>query len=456
MLAFGASECLRRLRDEGIKLRSRKGVALSDFRGLSRLAFDAAAGLTGFIESMHHNVANAPGIAGPPPQGQLPGISGWVYRGIQGAARMAGSGIDALLAQLSPALGEQSSSPARDAVLSALNGVLGDHLAASGNPLAIRMRLHHAGVPLELERAALATTIAAPTGRVAVLVHGLFMNHWKWERRGHDHGAALARDLGYTPVYLHYNSGLNISTNGRNLADLLEAVVEQWPVAVEELVIIGHSMGGLVSRSAHHYGTGAGHDWPRHLSKLLFLGTPHHGAPLERGGHQLDLLLGKSPYTAALTQFGRMRSAGITDLRYGNLIDEDWQGRDRFEHASDRRRGVPLPSDVQCYAIAATVANEPGDLSDRILGDGLVPLRSALGHHDERHLALEIPDSQQWIGGGMNHLDLLSRYEVYEQIRRWLTPVDQIRTRRDLITPADAPRRKTSTAKRRSRSPRRE
>jgi pimeloyl-ACP methyl ester carboxylesterase len=405
-------------------------AALSDFRGFSRLALDAAAGLTGFIESMHHNVARAPGIVGPAPQEPMGGISGWVYRGIQGAVRMAGGGLDALLARLAPGLAEHGPSPVRDALVSALNGVVGDHLVASGNPLAIPMRIRHGGAALELQKAALSAAIPAPTGRLVVLVHGLFMNHWKWERRGHDHGAALARDLGYTPVYLHYNSGLNVSTNGRGFADLLELLVAEWPVPVEDLVIIGHSMGGLVSRSACHYGAAAGHDWPRRLSKLFFLGTPHHGAPLERGGHQLQLLLGKSPYTAALTQFGRLRSAGITDLRYGNLLDEDWESHDRFEHVGDRRRGVALPSGVRCYAIAVTVGNEVGDLGDRLLGDGLVPLTSALGHHDAEHLALGLPDSQQWIGRGMSHLDLLSHPEVYDRIKHWLAPRKRSRTRR--------------------------
>jgi pimeloyl-ACP methyl ester carboxylesterase len=397
------------------------GVSLSDLRGIGKLTIDAAVGLTGFAEAMHRNIVQAPGFLGAP-QGPIDGIAPWIYRGIRDATRMAGGGLDILLAQLAPTLGAQTPSPARDNLLAALNGVMGDHLATSENPLAMAMKLHHAGVELELERHALRAAIPGSTGRLAVLVHGAFMSHWKWEREGHDHGAALTRDLGYTAVYLNYNSGLNISTNGRKLADLLEALVAQWPVALDDLVILGHSMGGLVARSACHYGGVAGHAWPRQLRKLFFLGTPHHGTPLERGGHQLDLLLERSPYTAALTQFGRLRSAGITDLRYGNLLDEDWAGRDRFEYSGDRRRGVPLPEDVQSYAIAATVGNRAGDLSDRIVGDGLVPLSSALGHHGEPHLALRIPDSQQWIGHGMNHLDLLSRQEIYEQIKRWLAP----------------------------------
>ena len=117
-------------------------------------------------------------------------------------------------------------------------------------------------------------------------------------------------------------------------------------------------MGGLVARSACHYGAAAGHAWLRHLRTLVFLGTPHHGAPMERGGNWIDLLLGISPYSAPLARLGKIRSAGITDLRYGNLTHEDWQGRDRFARG-DRRRFVPLPEGVRCYAIAATTAKHP-------------------------------------------------------------------------------------------------
>ncbi len=253
-----------------------------------------------------------------------------------------------------------------------------------------------------------------------MLVHGLCLNGRQWNRDGHDHGAALSRDLGYTPVYLHYNTGLHVSVNGRAFADLLESFVAEWPVPVEELVIIGHSMGGLVSRSACHYGTAAGHRWPGHLRKLVFLGTPHHGAPMERGGQWLHLALGKSRYTAAFTHLARICSAGITDLRYGNLLDVDWQDMDRFEHPGDTRQAVPLPEGVQCFAIAASTASEPGGLRDRFVGDGLVPLKSALGQHDEPQRALNIPEHRQWTGRAMNHFDLLSRQDVYRQMKLWL------------------------------------
>jgi pimeloyl-ACP methyl ester carboxylesterase len=359
------------------------------------------------------------------PKGRTTGITGLVYGTIRGVTRLVGGGIDALLGQLGLMLGEGSSSPAREAVLAALNGVLGDYLVATGNSLAIPMRLHRNGLPLELTGEGLASAAPQPgeqAGKLLVLVHGLCMNDLQWTRQGHDHGAALARDLGYTPIYLHYNSGRHISTNGREFADLLESLLKAWPAPVTELVIIGHSVGGLLARSACHAGHASVHTWLPSLRKLVFLGTPHHGAPLERGGHWVDIILGVSPYTAPFARLGKIRSAGVTDLRYGNLLDEDWANRDRFAHARDQRKPVPLPDGVDCYAIAATTGDSAGDAKDRILGDGLVPLASALGRHVNPDRTLPIPEANQWIGYNMNHLDLLGKVEVYAQIKRWLAP----------------------------------
>jgi pimeloyl-ACP methyl ester carboxylesterase len=333
---------------------------------------------------------------------------------------LVGHGLDRLLARLEPLLAERSAWPGREALLAALNGVLGDYLAASDNPLAITMRLRRGGVALPDERRGLAAAIPQAGGKLVVLLHGLCMSDLQWKRNEHDHGAALARDLAYTPVYLHYNSGLHISTNGQAFAELLEALVQMWPVPLAELVLIGHSMGGLVARSACHYGALARHEWLRRVDKLVFLGTPHHGAPLERGGNWVDMLLSSSGYTAPLARLGKIRSAGITDLRFGNLLDEDWRGRGRFERTGDPRAAVPLPTSIACYAIAATTGKSAGDLSDRLLGDGIVPLASALGRHANPSLALTFAESRQWVAYGTNHLDLLSRSEVYAQIKKWL------------------------------------
>jgi len=400
---------------------SKKRNHVTDLRGVSRMAIDATTGLIDLVEALQTRIARAPaGLGGPVVAGAVHGITGLVYKSIRGVTRAVGSGIDVVLAQLGPMLGEMGSSTAREAVVAALNGVLGDYLAETGNPLAITMHLRQGGIPLELTPEGLAAAISSPSAKVVVLVHGLCMNDRQWKRKGHDHGAALARDLLFTPVYLHHNSGRHVSTDGQAFAELLEALVAAWPVPLEELVIVAHSMGELVVRSAHHAGTAAQHGWPRALRKLVFLGTPHHGAPLERGGHWIDLLLEKTPYTAPFARLGKIRSAGITDLRHGSVLDEDWQGRDRFAHGEDPRRPVPLPEGVRCYAIAATTRKSAGDCGDRLPGDGLVPLASALGRHDDPRFALAFPEPNQWIAYDTGHLDLLSEPAVYERIRSWL------------------------------------
>jgi pimeloyl-ACP methyl ester carboxylesterase len=395
-------------------------ISGSHLRGMTRLAFDAIAGAIAIVETMHGAIAAHFSPFAARADGTTRGVTRLVYRSIKGVTYLTGNSVDAALARLAPVLDGEHTTPGREAVRAALNGVLGDHLAETANPLAIPMRLRRDGQALRLDRDGLSEALGATSGRLAVLVHGLCMNDSHWNRDGHDHGAALARDLGYTTLYLNYNTGLHISANGRAFADVLQALVAEHPGPVEELIVIGHSMGGLVSRSACHYGAAAGHDWPKHLRKLIFLGAPHHGAPMERGGQWLHLALHKSRYTAAFTRLARIRSAGITDLRYGNLLDSDWEDRDRFKHLGDTRQTVPLPEGVQCFAIAASTGSQADSLRDRLLGDGLVPVESALGQHKEPHRSLPIPESNQWIGRNMNHFDLLSRREVYEQIALWL------------------------------------
>ena len=394
----------------------------TDVRGYSRLAIDATLGLTRLVETMHHNIARVPGPLGKYTQEPTRGITGLVYRSIQGTTRLVGSGIDALLGQLLPLLEQEpkASSGGREAVLSALNGVLGDHLAASANPLSIPMQLRRNGRPLTLTKPGLAAAFPAPTGKILLLAHGLCMNDLQWRRNGHDHGEALAAAGGYTPLYLHYNSGEHVSQNGHALADMLETLLQVWPVPVEKLVIIGHSMGGLLARSACHYGRLTGHAWLSHLRQLVFLGTPHHGAPLERGGNWVNVVLELSPYTAALARLAKIRSAGITDLRHGDILDEDWQHGDRFAHARAKKSAMSLPQGVQCFAMAASLSKTGGDPKKPLSGDGLVPLQSALGRKKDGSHSLNFPASQQWVGYGMNHLDLLDDTKVYAQLRKWL------------------------------------
>lgn len=368
---------------------------------------------------MHGSILDTPGLA-PLTRGPVRDMTRFVYSGVRGGFRLAAQGAGAAAALLDAGPGDRPVSRKRETALAALNGVLGDHLAQTNNPLALEMRFRRDGRAIALEPKALADAFPDATGRLVVLVHGLCMSDLQWMRQGHDHGAALARDLGYTPVYLSYNSGLHISTNGSGFADALERLFAAWPVAIEKLVIIGHSMGGLVARSACLKGEAAGHAWRKKLDKLVFLGTPHHGAPLEKIGNWVEMILGGTPYASAFARLGKVRSAGVTDLRYGAVVDEDWQGRDRFARVSDKRRPKPLPDRVACYAIAATMATSPGAMKDLLVGDGLVTVTSALGRHEDSARTLHFPENRQWIARETGHLDLLSRRDVYERIVEWL------------------------------------
>ncbi len=382
---------------------------LSDLRGVTRMAIDAALTIVEVVEKMHRTVQLRPGPLGVPVAERPSGNTGLVYRSVRGGVRLVGRAVGASLAGITTLLPDGESSPTRDAYRSAANGVYGDYLARTGNPLAINMSLWHRGQRIDmddpmqgLERRSSVTS----ANKLLVLVHGLCMNERQWSRDGHDHGAALANELGYLPLYLRYNSGLQIESNGRMLAEMLETLIGKWATPVDELVIMGHSMGGLVARSACHQGDEARHIWPKYLRKLVFLGTPHHGALLERGGHGLDVAMGLSPYSMPLTRLSKARSAGINDLRHGTISG----GEDI----------VPLPLGVKCYAAAAVRAAKRNLLSERVIGDGLVTPDSALGRHPDSKRTLAFPRNRQWVGYGMGHRELLNRPEAYEQISSWL------------------------------------
>ena len=392
----------------------------SDVRGAARLATEATTGITDLVEAMHERIARLPFVPGA--AGRTRGITGLVYKTVRGITRAVGGGVDALLGFWPEGEGERAPGRQREALVAALNGVFGDHLAASHNPLATRMALRVHGQALTLTREALAAQLPAATPRVLVLVHGLCMNDLQWLREGHDHGTALARDAGYTPTYVHYNSGLHVAANGLLLAQQLEQLVDAWPCRIERLTLLCHSMGGLLARSAHHQAQAANMRWPRVLRELVFLGTPHHGAPLERAGHLVTQVLGATPYAAPFARLARVRSAGITDLRHGHLLASDGAATGK---GPGRRQPVPLPAGVACFTVAATLDDEGQGVKNRVLGalgDGLVPLASALGRHKKAAYTLAFAPERQWIATGHNHMALLGSPAVYAQLLRWLAP----------------------------------
>lgn len=326
-----------------------------ELREATRLVVEATTGVADVVEEMHVRIASGPSVLGRPLSIPARLIVPLAYRNVRGITRLVGKAIEGALTLLGPVLGDRKPSLERDAVVAALNGVLGDWLAQTNSPFAIEMQLHRG---------------EGDGRRVVVLVHGSSMTHQQWRWKGHHHGEALARDAGWTPVSVHYNSGLPVLENGRLLAALLDEVAD-----AEEIAVVAHSMGGLVARAACRVAESEDRAWRKKLRTLVTLGTPHQGSPLERGGSIIDMLLPLSSYSKPLARLGRLRSAGITDLRHG--LD------------------IPLPENVACYAIAAS-------------DDRLVPVASAHG---------EVPEAARSIVMGASHLDLLSSPEAYATIR---------------------------------------
>ena len=402
----------------------------SDYLGLARLATQATVGVTSLSEEVHQNVWRTLGVPGGQQAGRARGLTGLVYQSVRGVTRAVATSVDVVLGRLIPMLDavgpDRPSSSQREAVLAALNGVMGDQLQRTGNPLATPMTIRHEGQVLTPERLH-ALAPGALNGKILLLLHGLCMNDLQWTQdldasgtTRYDHGQALASALGYTPLYLRYNTGLHTSCNGAELARQLELLLQAWPVPVQELSILAHSMGGLVARSAVHLATQQGMNWPGQLKNMVFLGTPHHGAPMERAGNWIDVVLGSTRYSAPFAKIGQLRSAGITDLRYGHVLEQDWLGHDRFRRSPDRRHALPLPHNVNCYAVAATTAGQRGTLAERLLGDGLVPVPSALGQHPQARHQLAFARHAQRIVYRVNHWGLLSDPRVARQLHAWL------------------------------------
>jgi len=398
-------------------LKSRRHIHTSDIRQAAKLAVEAIHGATRIAESVHQAVWATLGANNDLAPTITRGLTGFVYRNIHRVTALVGNTIDGALKQLAPVFAKMDddsiSSNEREAILAALNGVMGDRLAVTQNLLATPMTIHANNLALELTNLLTNSLpsnikIATPKTSLILFIHGLCMNDLQWHSVTHqvDYETPLAQTLNATPLYLRYNTGLSIAQNGRALSQALEALVTHWPVKIASLTIIAHSMGGLVTRSACYAAEGENSTWHGKLKNIVFLGTPHHGAPLERAGHLLDMILASNKYSRAFTKLTMLRSQGINDLRHGNLTDD--------------RRQIPLPSNVNCYAIAATTATSRSPIADKLIGDGLVPLDSALGKHNNKLRDLNFNKNFTRMLTRTNHMGLLGNRVVLSQMTTWL------------------------------------
>jgi pimeloyl-ACP methyl ester carboxylesterase len=308
--------------------------------------------------------------------------------------------------------------------LGALNGIAGDRLARDHPDLALGLTVRRRGRAIDLEAGALADAFPDATPRLAVFIHGLCGTEDTWrlgslgQHPTPTYGARLREELGITPVYVRYNTGLRVSENGRELAGALERLAAEWPVDVEGIALVGHSMGGLVARSACHYGEQAEHVWADRLSHVFCLGTPHLGAPLERAANVAGWALGRLPESRPFADlFFNRRSVGIKDMRFGNCVEEDWCDCEPDEFLRDRCREVPfLPSATYCF-VGATLSKRPDGLG-RWFGDLLVQYPSASGNGRRRRIPFELENGHHV--GGAHHMQLLNHPDVYAQIRKWI------------------------------------
>jgi pimeloyl-ACP methyl ester carboxylesterase len=373
-----------------------------ELRALSRLAFRELAAAPRGIADVHRAIADRAFGPAESPRAAHDAIASIAYGGVRAGIGLAGALADVALARRPVRDGRSlSATPRGAAALGALNGLIGDELERTGSDLQEPMAVRVGGRVVE------PAAFVDATPHVVVFVHGLFETELAWRFGGDEtYGSRLARDLGCTPVFVRYNSGRRVSSNGRSLADLLEDLVATWPVEVERIALVGHSMGGLVARSAGHQAHERGDAWVRRVRHVVSLGTPHRGAPIEQGVHVAAAALAAVPETRPFADLLRRRSGGIRDLRGGSLVDEDWRGRDPDALRAAAYREVPLLEGATHCFVAATVTRSPRHPVGRLIGDWLVlePSASYKAEH-----ALHV--------GGVHHLALLNHPDVYERLR---------------------------------------
>lgn len=336
------------------------------------------------------------------------GLTGLIYQSIRKTTQISTQGVNLALQTFAPMLPYKVDDKKRLNWLSIMNGVIGDHLEQTDNPLTLNMSWQHQGqqvTPLQ------AAEICNRTeGKVLFLIHGLCMNDQQWTHHGHNHGQALASDNNITTIYLRYNSGLAVYQNGQQLAPMMAEFVQAL-AGNQAIDVLCHSMGGLVLRSAMHVASLASERWLENINKVIFLGTPHQGAVLEKTGNLIDYLISINPYSAPFAKLGHTRSHGIKNLRHGTVTKD--------------HQIIQLPEHIKCHAFAASNAQDDANiLHKKWIGDGLVTVHSALGHHKNPEHVIYFPQQHQMLFKNINHMTLLSDRRVFDRIDQIINQSD--------------------------------
>ena len=383
-----------------------------------RAAGDAADRLAATpAQTMHAAIAERVfGMLGPtalPARALHDGISTAVYAGVR-AGVGAGARVVATTARLNGGDPDGISRSKRGSQAMAIaNGLIGHELALDDDPLAIQLGFWQNGEPVAPTCEDLQEFLPDATGAVVVFVHGLFETERSWTLGTDEPYSGLLREqAGWTPLHVRYNSGLPVVENGRRLSWLLEEAAANWPVELERIALVGHSMGGLVIRSAGQIGAAESAAWRDALTHVACLGAPHQGAPLEQVVHRAATLLARLPETTAFSGILEQRSAGIRDLRRG--IDAG-----------------PLLDDVHHLFVTATLTADPQHPIGLVLGDLLVRSASAAGPAD-----CEVRTEDVVHLTSLNHFHLLNHASVFKHVRDFLA---RPRVRKLLPAAAQAP-----------------
>jgi pimeloyl-ACP methyl ester carboxylesterase len=378
-----------------------------ELAALTRLGLDelgsAAAGIGRIHKAIADRAFGASGRGATPARAIHDEIARRVYGGLRLGASAFGRAASLAVAGRPPI----SIAPRGAAVIGVLDGLIGDALEREQSALQEPMSIRVAG------RAVAPEDVPNAGPRVVVFVHGLMETEFSWGRD--PYGDRLE---GWTPVYLRYNTGRHISRNGASLDELLSELVATWPVEIERIALVGHSMGGLVARSACHQASQRDARWVTKVRHVVSLGTPHMGAPLAQSVHYLSAALHALPETRPFAAFFRRRSGGIRDLRQGSLVDADWRDCDPDALRARACEEVPLLEGATHCFVSATVTRDPRHPVGRLLGDSLVLAPSASGRSRTRRLGFRDEDGLHI--GGANHFALLRHPQVYEQLRTWL------------------------------------
>lgn len=403
----------------------------ADMHALGDVAAEGLTVLNNLVRGMHAGIAGRVFTSIGPPAKPVEVVHNAISAAIYDVLDAAGHRLPPVLSSAAAAALAFDDDPALDErtglaeAIAALNGIYGDELADRESPLAAPMSLRVDRRPVALTAGAIAAAYPRPTEALAVFVHGLCQTESSWRRPprttaetdGRSYGERLYNDLGFTPIDIRYNTGLHISTNGARLDELLARLVELWPVPVRRIALIGHSMGGLVARSACHYGHEQNRRWTRSTRQVVCLGSPHLGADLEKSVNAATWAMARLGETRAIAELLNLRSDGIKDLRFGALLDDDWREGDPDEFLRNRCREVPFLPSATYHFVATSAA--PAALG-LLFGDHLVRPSSASGRGRTRRLPFD--DDAGLTLTGLHHFDLLNHPDIYAKLQQWLGP----------------------------------